>query len=154
MPTDLITAKLNAYQDQTKVERENLHIITQESPYDRTRREIHDLLAKNETYRASILRGVTTFGEFLFVFSFVSAYWSNIPYGAAGLSADAITTAARSMDEVFYKFGDVIIQQDDIGDSFFVLEEGFVSVTVRTSHQLDFCGTCLFSVFSSLLNHD
>lgn len=27
-------------------------------------------------------------------------------------------TAARSMDEVYYKRGDVIIQQDDIGDSF------------------------------------
>jgi CRP-like cAMP-binding protein len=34
------------------------------------------------------------------------------------------------MEEVYYKKGDKIIEQDDIGDSFFVLEEGFVSVTV------------------------
>lgn len=26
--------------------------------------------------------------------------------------------------------GDVVIQQDDVGDSFFILEEGMVSITV------------------------
>jgi CRP-like cAMP-binding protein len=51
----------------------------------------------------------------------------------AGLSIEAIYTAARSMEEVFYKKGDVIIYQDDIGDSFYVLEEGLVSVSVSIS---------------------
>jgi CRP-like cAMP-binding protein len=37
------------------------------------------------------------------------------------------------MEEIFLKKGDVIIYQDDIGDSFYVLEEGMVSVTVRAS---------------------
>jgi CRP-like cAMP-binding protein len=37
------------------------------------------------------------------------------------------------MEEVFYKKGDAIIEQDDIGDSFFVLEEGQVSVTRKTN---------------------
>lgn len=37
------------------------------------------------------------------------------------------------MEEVYYKKGDKIIEQDDIGDSFFVLEEGFVSVTVSVT---------------------
>lgn len=46
------------------------------------------------------------------------------------MTPEAVMTAARSMDEIYYKRGDVIIQQDDIGDSFFVLEEGLVSVTV------------------------
>ncbi len=48
----------------------------------------------------------------------------------AGLPQSSIDAAARSMEEVFYKKGDAIIQQDDMGDSFFVLEEGVVTVTV------------------------
>jgi hypothetical protein len=51
---------------------------------------------------------------------------------AAGLSAEALITAAQSMEEVYYIKGDDIIEQDDIGDSFFVLEEGQVVVTVRS----------------------
>jgi len=54
---------------------------------------------------------------------------------------EAILSAARSMEEVFYKRGEVIIQQDEIGDSFYVLEEGLVSVTVSTKH------FCKFSIF-------
>lgn len=50
---------------------------------------------------------------------------------SAGLSNEALITAAQSMEEIFYAKGDDIIVQDDIGDSFFVLEEGSVSVTVR-----------------------
>lgn len=58
----------------------------------------------------------------------------------AGLPPSSIETAARSMEEVYYKKGDKIIEQDDIGDSFFVLEEGFVSVTVSvTQQQLSVC---------------
>ena len=36
------------------------------------------------------------------------------------------------MEEVYYVKGDDIIEQDDIGDSFFVLEIGQVVVTVCT----------------------
>lgn len=39
-------------------------------------------------------------------------------------------TAAQSMEEIIYNKGDDIIEQDDIGDSFFILEEGRVSVRV------------------------
>ena len=39
------------------------------------------------------------------------------------------------MEEIFYKKGDLIIEQDDIGDCFYVLEEGRVSVTV-SFHQI------------------
>ena len=48
----------------------------------------------------------------------------------AGLSNDAILSAAQSMEEVFYKKGDTIIEQDDFGDTFFVVEEGLVSIRV------------------------
>jgi CRP-like cAMP-binding protein len=34
------------------------------------------------------------------------------------------------MEELHYVKGEIIIEQDDIGDAFFVLEEGIVSVTV------------------------
>ena len=34
------------------------------------------------------------------------------------------------MDEVYYKKGDTIIEQDDFGDTFFVIEEGIVSIRV------------------------
>ena len=36
------------------------------------------------------------------------------------------------MEEIYYVKGEDIIVQDDIGDSFFVLEEGKVSVTVSS----------------------
>lgn len=48
-----------------------------------------------------------------------------------GLTNEALISAAQSMEEVYFTKGDVIIEQDDIGDSFFVLEDGRVSVTVR-----------------------
>lgn len=34
------------------------------------------------------------------------------------------------MEEIYFSKGEDIIEQDDIGDSFFVLEEGTVAVTV------------------------
>ncbi len=34
------------------------------------------------------------------------------------------------MEEIIYNKGEDIIEQDDIGDSFFILEEGRVSVRV------------------------
>jgi len=34
------------------------------------------------------------------------------------------------MEEVYFKKGDTIIEQDDIGDTFYVVEEGLVSVLV------------------------
>jgi CRP-like cAMP-binding protein len=34
------------------------------------------------------------------------------------------------MEEVFYRQGDKIIVQDDIGDSFYVVEDGIVSILV------------------------
>jgi CRP-like cAMP-binding protein len=51
---------------------------------------------------------------------------------SAGLAEQTLLNAARSMTEVYFKCGDNIIVQDDIGDSFFILEEGKVVVTVRS----------------------
>lgn len=53
-------------------------------------------------------------------------------YLSGGLSSEALITAAQSMEEIYYVKGEDIIVQDDIGDSFFVLEEGKVSITVSS----------------------
>lgn len=47
------------------------------------------------------------------------------------MSSETLISAANCMEEVYYKKGDKIIEQDDVGEAFYVLEEGQVSVTVR-----------------------
>eukprot|EP01040_Poterioochromonas_malhamensis_P002218 gene2218-2360_t len=112
MSSSRLTSQLQAFREKALVDQISLNLINQESPLERMRREIQEELEQSEKYRASILQNVTTF---------------------AGLSIEAIHTAARSMEEVFYKKGDIIIYQDDIGDSFYVLEEGLVSVTRKAN---------------------
>jgi hypothetical protein len=53
-------------------------------------------------------------------------------YNSKELSYEGIATAAKSMDEVYFKKGDFIIEQDTSGETFFVLEAGVVIVTVST----------------------
>jgi hypothetical protein len=129
MATLSITSQLQAFREKAKFDQLTLDKISQESPFDRMRREIQDELDRSEKYRASILQNVTTFGKIrggsCLCFHLCLLF-------LAGLSIEAIYTAARSMEEVFYKKGEVIIYQDDIGDSFYVLEEGLISVTVST----------------------
>lgn len=45
------------------------------------------------------------------------------------MTQEALVSAALSMDEAYYKKGDEIIVQDEIGDTFYLVEEGLVSVT-------------------------
>eukprot|EP00975_Prorocentrum_lima_P032654 6858599-Prorocentrum_lima.AAC.1 len=60
----------------------------------------------------------------------------------AGLNPEAIIAAAQSMEEIYYKKGDIIIRQDDMGDSFYVLEEGYVSVTVWPPNTTSSSSSC------------
>ena len=50
---------------------------------------------------------------------------------AASLSVDQLQSAAENMELTIMKEGDIIIQQDDVGDFFCILQEGQVTVTVR-----------------------
>ena len=59
-------------------------------------------------------------------------YYTYLPL--ASLSAAELLIAADTMDELYMKTGDNIVQQDDIGDSFYVLEEGTVIVTVSSMY--------------------
>lgn len=134
MSSSRLTSQLQAFREKALVDQMSLNLINQESPLERMRREIQEELEQSEKYRASILQNVTTFGK---LYSFTFLDYSIISMFLAGLSIEAIHTAARSMEEVFYKKGDIIIYQDDIGDSFYVLEEGLVSVTVSGAFTSD-----------------
>ncbi|RYH30521.1 hypothetical protein EON65_04885 [archaeon] len=134
MPKDFIASRLKAFRVQSKSDQQALEEYCKESPFERTKREVRENLARSEKYRASVLRNVTTFGKFFairFFSMFVIYCYIIVVLSTAGLNPEAIIAAAQSMEEVFYKKGDIVIQQDDIGDSFYVLEEGIVSVTVR-----------------------
>lgn len=48
------------------------------------------------------------------------------------LSHEHIITAAQSLDTMDMQLGDVVIRQDDLGDSFFIIESGEVVVTRRS----------------------
>ena len=56
----------------------------------------------------------------------------NIPLNSLGaIGEEAILTAAKSMEIVKYKKGDYIMRQNEIGDSFYILESGHLSVQVE-----------------------
>lgn len=46
------------------------------------------------------------------------------------IGEEAIIAAAKSMEMVIFKRGDIIIKQNEIGDSFYILESGLLSVQV------------------------
>ena len=50
------------------------------------------------------------------------------------MSESALISIAQRMQEIKVEKGYKVICQDDIGDTFFVLEEGEVEVTVSTIH--------------------
>lgn len=50
------------------------------------------------------------------------------------LSSENIITAAQSLDSIDFEFGDTVIMQDDIGDSFFIIEVGEVVVTRKSDN--------------------
>jgi len=62
MPLDLIARRLQAFRSQSRVGQQQLEEFCKESPFERTKREVKDQLAKAEQYRAAILKNVTTFG--------------------------------------------------------------------------------------------
>jgi CRP-like cAMP-binding protein len=81
------------------------------SPFERTRRTAIEEMEHVTSYRVDILKRVTTF---------------------SALNHDQLRLAAQSLEEQWYKRGDNIICQDEIGDSFFILQLGQVVVTRKT----------------------
>eukprot|EP01038_Epipyxis_sp_PR26KG_P011493 gene11493-15396_t len=112
MSFDNLTAQIKNFQKSTVNLSQDTKEYAYESPLERARREVQRQLVESEKYRAEILKNVTTF---------------------AGLTPQALISAAQNMDEVYFNEGDIIIQQDEIGDSFYVLEYGLVSVTRKAN---------------------
>ena len=134
-----ITKSLDEFRDKIIEDKKDLTEFKQWKPADRAKKKITDqievclLVCTTDTsftnhlsppleiyleqdaehYRIGILKTINTFSQ---------------------LSEDQLRTAADSLEEVDYVKGDVIIQQDDVGDSFFLLEDGIVSVLKKSSH--------------------
>lgn len=68
----------------------------------------------SEKYRVSVLRNVSTFSK---------------------LTDKYLLSAAHYMEELVMPRGTVIIRQDDVGDSFYVVQEGYVKVTRQSNPQ-------------------
>lgn len=67
--------------------------------------------------------------QYMKLCTFDNCSWK-LMYPIASLSEAELLIAADTMDEMHMVKGDHIVKQDDIGDSFYVLEEGTVIVTV------------------------
>lgn len=93
-------------------EKQKIIDFTKESPLVRTKREIQLEIANAEKYRVAVLKTIVTF---------------------AGVTDNFLVSAAQSLTEHYYQKGNVIIRQDDVGDSFYILEEGTVSVTKKVN---------------------
>ena len=100
--------KLRSFQKESKKFREEIQNFAHGSLFEHTRLGIQRQIIEDQKFRVAILKNVATF---------------------ASLSPEAMITAAQAMEEVFFVKGDEIIRQDDTGDSFFVVEEGTVSIT-------------------------
>ncbi len=94
-------------------EQENYDRIYDESMYDRARKDVRKLMQAATNYRVSILKTVNTF---------------------ASMSTENLISAAQSMEVLYYEKGDNIITQDEIGDAFFICEEGNLIVSRRLNN--------------------
>ncbi len=102
-------AQLRQFNNDSATDRKEIENYLHESTFIRTKREVKEYLAEVEKYRVSILKNVNTF---------------------ASLKSEDLSTLARCLEEVYFEQGDMVIQQDDPGDAFYILEEGDLVVTV------------------------
>lgn len=109
MTLDSFSSQLKAYRQETQDKTKDLKEFIAVSPLKRMQGLIKSELEKSDKYRISILSRHKSF---------------------AGLPEESILFAARSMEETRFKKGDYIIRQDEIGDKFYILEEGRLRVVV------------------------
>lgn len=105
-----LLSKLKDFNSHAVSHMKDLDSMCRESPFERARNEVTNQLQKSEQYRVAILVNVGIF--------------QNLPH-------ENLFAIAQCLEELHYVKGDIIIQQDDIGDSFFILEKGQAVVTVR-----------------------
>lgn len=108
---DIVNLSIQDLLDGSEEEVRDREALIGLTPEAHTRNKVKMVLSKKEAYRVSILKDVKTF---------------------TGMSHETLVLVAKSLTEIWYKKGDNIIVQEDIGDAFYVLEEGEVEVTRKT----------------------
>lgn len=74
MSIDSIAAKFLAYKELAEVGKKEIENILNDTPLERTKREIQDKLERNQQYRSVILKNVTTFCKYTsltIIYSFI-----------------------------------------------------------------------------------
>jgi CRP-like cAMP-binding protein len=82
-------------------------------------------LEEEDNYRISILKNVPIFGILLLFQSIIA-----LKFIPASLSRDALLLASKSMTKEYFVKGDQIIRQNEMGESFYILQDGLLLVTV------------------------
>ena len=67
MPIDFIARKLQTFQNETKICGKISRDFVDESPLERTKKEVLAQIAASESYRVGILKTVSTFCKFFIV---------------------------------------------------------------------------------------
>lgn len=108
-----VERRIRTIKSQTEFERKKLSALHNETALVKKKREIRKQRKIRFENIVSVFRQIS-----LFKF----------------MSDEAIYQVTESIQEITYHKGDIIIKQGDIGDTFYLLEEGKVSVTQNTTN--------------------
>mmetsp|Transcript_26206 Transcript_26206/g.38823 ORF Transcript_26206/g.38823 Transcript_26206/m.38823 type:complete len:493 (+) Transcript_26206:30-1508(+) len=107
-----IDAKLESLKYEKELAETRRQETLKTSPLLNLKESYKRIIERSEKYRVSVLRNVATFAK---------------------LTDQYMLSAAQNMEELVLPYGSVLIQQDDVGDSFYVIQEGLVSVTRKVN---------------------
>ncbi len=102
--------KIQQFKSESVTVFQSLRENASEPLISRKKNEVSRILNARDSYIADILREVATFNR---------------------LGEELLYSAAQKMVEVEYPKGHIILQQDEMGTAFYVVEEGEVVVMVR-----------------------
>jgi len=110
--TTLLRSKLKVVHEKRNRDNAKQHDILELPPIVKLKRDMKKQVTRDRAYRVSIIKKIHVFNS---------------------LDDAQLQAAADTMVEMFLRKGDVLMQQDDIGDAFYVLEDGKVEVTRRVN---------------------
>lgn len=109
---DNISLLLESFKRQEGQLSKNRLNVLSASPFVTIKDTYKNQIENSEKYRVSVLRNVSTFSK---------------------LTDKYLLSAAHYMEELLLPKGTLIIRQDEVGDSFYVVQEGFVVVTRKSN---------------------
>ena len=112
--SDNISLMLEKFKRQEGRLNESRQSVLSASPFDTIKDTYKNQIESSEKYRVSVLRGVSVFSK---------------------LNDKYLLSAAHYLEELNIPQGTVIIRQDEVGDSFYVVQEGNVVVTRQSNMQ-------------------